>query len=155
MAPIFNKLTEGENDQQRATRDDAGASKKEGGLDIRWDMASPQGKVVCFHGSQLAVQSRDMIDQAEILTRVQVRHGSWVDAQRRKGEHAGGLPVGNVRFNLRRPHEVGLVRCGGAISIGGLHVVVRAADLVLGAIAAVSRRLVYLPESVVSLLTNH
>jgi hypothetical protein len=36
-----------------------------------------------------------------------------------------------------------------------LHVVVRAADLVLGAIAAVSRRLVYLPESVVSLLTNH
>ena len=53
-------------------------------------------------------------------------------------EDAGLLPLHDGNLDLRRPHEIGLIRSGGAVWVGALNIVVRAADLVLGAVTAVS-----------------
>ena len=100
-------------------------------------MASPQSKVVGVDRGQLVVQSSKMVDEAKVLKRVQVSHGSRVDAERWKREDASSLPLSNFRLNLRSPHEISLVRSGRALWLRGhLHIVVRAADFVLGAVAA-------------------
>ena len=122
-----------------------------GGYHVRRDVAGPQRKVVGVDGCELMVQAGDVVDEAEVLDRVHMRHGSRVDAERREGKDAGCLPLANGRLDLRRPHEVGLVRRRGALGVRHLYVVVRAADLVLGAVAAAGGRAV----SMASLTRQH
>jgi len=57
-------------------------------------------------------------------------------------EDAGLLPLHDGNLDLRRPHEIGLIRSGGAVWVGALNIVVRAADLVLGAVTALWEALV-------------
>jgi hypothetical protein len=99
-------------------------------------MAGPEGEVVGIDGCQLIVQKCNVVDQTEILDRIHMWHGSRVDSKTRKRPDSGSLPLGDGGFNLRRPHQIGLVGSGRTFGIGNLDVVVRASDLVLGAIAA-------------------
>lgn len=98
-------------------------------------MASPQGEVIRIDGGQLVVQSGDVINQSEVFERIEMRHGSRIQTKAREREDSRPLPLSDGGFNLGRPHEVGLVGSGRSLSIGNLHIVVRASDLVLGAIA--------------------
>lgn len=82
------------------------------------------------------VEVRNVVDQAQVLNRIHEWHRRRVDLQRRKWKDACGLPLSNGCFDLRRPHEIRFVRRGRAVSVGHLYVVVRTADLVLGAVAA-------------------
>lgn len=50
-----------------------------------------------------------MIDQPEVLERVEMGHGSWIETQARQREDARSLPLGDGCFDLGRPHQVGLV----------------------------------------------
>jgi hypothetical protein len=100
------------------------------------NMASPEGEVVCIDGSQLVIQGRNMIDQTEILDRVQMRHGGRVYSKAGEWKDACSLPFSNGSFDLRCPHQVGLVGSGGAFRIRNLHVIVRASNLVLSTVAA-------------------
>lgn len=108
----------------------------------RRDMACPQGEVVGVEGSELVVQRSHMVDQAQILKGVQVRERSRVDSQRREWEYASVLPVLDGCLNLRRPHQVGLVRSGRPLGVVSLDIVVRTTDLVLGTVAALGKALV-------------
>lgn len=74
-----------------------------------------------------------MIHDSQILCAVLVWLWSREDAQRWEREDTGCLPFYNCRFNLWRPHQVGFVG-GRTISIMRGHVVIRAADLVLGTV---------------------
>lgn len=105
-------------------------------LDLRGDMAGPQCKTISVNGSQLVVEHGDVIDQAEVFERVEVRHRGRVQVETREREDACSLPLGDGGFDLRRPHQIGLVRSGGPVGVGNLDVIVRAANLVLGAVAA-------------------
>lgn len=90
------------------------------------------------------IQIRNMVDQAQILHGIHERHRRRVDLQRRKGEEARGLPFRDGGFDLGRPHEIGFVRRRRAVSVRHLYVVVRTADLVLGAVAAGKRVVIVL-----------
>lgn len=113
----------------------AEALRREG--NIRWNMARPESEVVGVDCGQLVMHRCKVVDQAKILESVQVRHRGWIDAQGRKRENTGPLPLCNVGLDLRSPHEVRLVRSGRTLRLRcHLHIVVGAADLVLGAVAA-------------------
>lgn len=106
-------------------------------------MAGPESEVVGVHGSKLVVESSKMVDEAQILDRVEMRHGSRVDSEGRERENSSSLPLGNVNLYLGSPHEVRLVGSSGTLGLGSdLHVVVRAANLVLGTVAALREALV-------------
>jgi hypothetical protein len=100
------------------------------------NMASPESEVVRINCSQLVVQSSNVIDQTEILDRVQMGHGRRVDSKAGERKDACSLPFSNGGFDLGCPHQVGLVGSGRAFRIGNLHIVVRAPNLVLSAVAA-------------------
>lgn len=108
------------------------------------DVASPEGEVVGIHGSQLLVESSEVVDEAEILDRVELSNGSRVETEGRERENTSSLPLSNVGLDLRSPHQVGLVvGSGSALRLGSnLDVIVRAADLVLGAVATLRKALV-------------
>lgn len=76
------------------------------------------------------------MDQSQLLIGVVVWRRSGIELQRWEGEDSSSLPLSNGRLNLRVPHEVRLVRSGRAIGVWNLHIIVRATDLVLGAVAA-------------------
>lgn len=106
-------------------------------FDIRGNVASPESEVIRIDGSKLVVQSRNVVDQTEILDRVQMGHGCRVNSKAGEREDACSLPFSNGSFDLRCPHQVGLVGSGRAFRVGNLHVVVRASNLVLSTVAAV------------------
>lgn len=108
------------------------------------NVASPEGEVVGIHGSQLLVESSEVVDEAEILDRVELSDGSRVETERGERENTSALPLGNVGLDLRSPHQVGLVvGSGSALRLGcDLDVIVRASNLVLGAVAALRKALV-------------
>lgn len=89
------------------------------------------------------IQVGNVVDQAQILKRVQVRHRRRVDMQGREWEDTGCLPLGDRCLDLGSPHEIGLIGGGRAVCVGHLYVVVRTADLVLGTVAAESRQCQY------------
>ena len=76
-----------------------------------------------------------MVDESQVLDAQSMRVGRREDLQAGEREHAGPLPLVDGRLDLWGPHEVGLVGRGSPV-IGLRNVVVRAADLVLGAVAA-------------------
>lgn len=129
VAPILSRLVS--TCQHRVTR-------QEGALHLRWDMTGPQGEVVGIHGSQLVVQRRNVMDQPQILDRVVARNRGWVDVYGLERENASALPLDNGCLDLGCPHEVGLVGSRRAVGISGRNIVVGAANLVLGAVAAVT-----------------
>lgn len=98
-------------------------------------MASPEGEVIRIDGGQLVVQGGDVVNQSEVFERIEMGHGSRIQTKAREREDSRPLPLGDGGFDLGRPHEVGLVGSGRSLSIGNLHIVVRASDLVLGAVA--------------------
>lgn len=105
-------------------------------LHLRWDVTGPESEVIAVKDRELIVQVGNVVDQAQILQRVQVRHGRRVDMQGREGENTGCLPLSDGCLDLGRPHEIRLIGGGRAVCIGHLYVVVRTADLVLGTVAA-------------------
>lgn len=101
------------------------------------NMTGPQGEVVRINGSQLVVKGGNVVDQAEILNRVHMRHRSRVDSKRWEREHAGVLPLSNRGLDLGSPHQVRFVGCSGAFNLwSDLHIIVGAANLVLGTVTA-------------------
>jgi hypothetical protein len=105
-------------------------------FDVRRNVTSPESEVVRIDGSQLVVQSRNVVDQTKILDRVQMRHGRRVYSKAGEREDACSLPFSNSSFDLRCPHQVGLVGSGGAFRIGNLHIIIGASNLVLSTVAA-------------------
>ena len=82
-----------------------------------------------------------MVDEAEVRLGVESPLRLGIHAQFRKGKLASGLPDVDRGLDLRSPHEIRLLGAGRPI-IGHCDVVVRAADLVLGAVAALGEDLV-------------
>ena len=76
-----------------------------------------------------------MMDESQVLNCVKLRVGCREDLQVGERKHPSPLPLFDGGFNLWRPHEIGLVGSGSPV-IGLRNVIVRAADLVLGAISA-------------------
>lgn len=114
-----------------------------GRVNLRRNVARPESEVVGIHSSELVVEGSKVVDEAQILDRIELRHGGRVDGEGREREDSSSLPLGNVGLNLRSPHQVGLVGGSGALRLGSdLHVIVGAADLVLGAVAALGEALV-------------
>ena len=99
-------------------------------------MAGPESEVIRINRAQLVVQSRNVIDQSQVFDGVEMGHRSRVETEAGERKNARPLPLADYGLYLGRPHQVGLVRSRGSISIGDLHVIVWAADLVLRAIAA-------------------
>ena len=83
-----------------------------------------------------------MMDQAKILERIVLRHGSWVDTHFRERKDACCLPVGDDCLDFWSPHEIGLIRGSRTIRVGGRDIIVRASDLVLRAVAALGKVLI-------------
>lgn len=79
---------------------------------LRRDVTRPQSEVVGAKSLQLNVQRGNVVNQPEILYGKHVRHGSWVNAERWEGEHAGPSPFVDASFDFGSPHEIGLVRRG-------------------------------------------
>lgn len=102
----------------------------------RRDVAGPQSEVVGVNHGQLIVQGGDMVDQPQVLEGVHVRHGRRIDAERREREDASSLPLSHGGLDMGSPHQVGLVWRRGALGVRYLDVIIRTADLVLGAVAA-------------------
>lgn len=102
------------------------------GFHVRRDMAGPQREVVGVNRGKLVVEAGDVVDEAKVLVHVQVRHGGRVDAESRERKYSRRLPAHNGIMDLGPPNEVGLVRRRRAMGL-----VVGAASLVLGAVAAV------------------
>jgi hypothetical protein len=75
--------------------------------------------------------------------------------QGRERENSCCLPLCNRSLDLRSPHEIRLVGGGRAVCVGHLYVVVRTADLVLGAVAAESRQSQHTAITLVSLHGAH
>lgn len=75
-----------------------------------------------------------MVDETKILGRVGVRRGCWVDGHLGEGKHTRNLPLIDGGLDLGCPHEIRLVRRTCTIRLG--NIVVRAADLMLGTVAA-------------------
>jgi hypothetical protein len=109
---------------------------------LRRDVAGPQGEVVGTHGGKSIVQGRDMVNEPQLLVRVVDRGQREVEVRGGEREDPSSLPLGDGRLVLRIPHQIGLVGSGGAVGICHLHVIVRATDLVLGAVSALGKVLV-------------
>lgn len=78
----------------------------------RWDVTGPESEVVGVNHGKLMVQIGNVVDQAQILNRVQVWHGRREDMQGREREDTGNLPLSDSCLDLGRPHEIRLVGGG-------------------------------------------
>jgi hypothetical protein len=107
----------------------------------RWDLPSPKREPIGIDRTQLVADRGNMMEQPQIFEREELRGGGRIDVQTREREHSGLLPLPNLGLDLGCPHEVWLVRAGRSV-IGKRHVIVRAANLVLGAVAALREVLV-------------
>lgn len=122
---------------------------------IRRDLAGPQSEAVGIDGVHLIADRSNMEDQAKILERVILGSGSGVDPEAGKGEDSRPLPLFDGRLDLRRPHQVRLIRSSRPL-IRERDVVVRASYLMLGTVAATHQHLVIaLPEPQVQMYTYH
>jgi len=83
----------------------------------------------------------NVVDEPQLVRGESPRVRSRVDVQAGEGEDAGALPLFDGSFDVRGPHEVRLVR-GASSVIGHGEVIVRAALLVLGTVAALRKGLV-------------
>jgi len=110
-------------------------------LDDGRDLTSPEGETVGVKGGQLIADGSHMIDESEVLDVEVLRVRRRVDVEVGEGELSSLLPHRDGRLNLGSPHEIGLVRGRGTI-FGDGHVIVGAADLVLGAVTALGEALV-------------
>lgn len=112
---------------------------RSGGSDAKQvgDMASPEREVVGVDAAKLMVNRRNMVDEAKLSDRVRLRHRHGVDTEGRKGKDASALPLKNSSLDLRSPHQIGHVGSSRALRLGNLDIVVRAANLMLGAVVAV------------------
>jgi hypothetical protein len=99
------------------------------------------------------VKGRNVMNQAKVLKGVVLRVGSWVDAHLGEGENTRCLPVGKSGLNLGRPHKIGLVRRSSTIRVRSRDVIVRASNLVLGAVAALGEVFVAANVSALARLT--
>lgn len=98
-------------------------------------MASPQSEAVGIDGTQFMANSRDMVNQPQILHRVVLGSRRWEDIQAGERKDAGLLPMFDGGLDLWGPHEIRLVgSCGPVIGHG--NIIIRTADLVLGAVPA-------------------
>ena len=76
-----------------------------------------------------------MVDQSQVLEGEELRSGRRIDSQAGEREHAGAAPLIDRSLDLGRPHQVGLVGRASPV-LGDRDVIVRAPDLVLGAVPA-------------------
>jgi len=77
----------------------------------------------------------NVVDEAQAFHRKELGIRLRVDVECREGEDAGLLPACNVGLDLGRPHHLGPVRRNRPVLANG-DVIVRAPNLVLGAVAA-------------------
>lgn len=98
--------------------------------------------MVRVHRVQLVVDLGNVVHQEKLLERVEIWVGARVNLKRREGEDARHLPFGDPELLLSSPEKVGLLRSNGTVGINRWHVVVGAAALVLGAVAALRKALI-------------
>ena len=103
----------------------------------RWDLPGPEREVIGVEFLHLLADGGDVVDQPQVLNREELRRRGRVDTQTGEGEHASAAPLVDRCLDFRRPHEVGLVRRASPV-LGNGNIIVRAADLVLGTVAAAS-----------------
>lgn len=104
-------------------------------------MTGPESEIVGIDSSKLVVQRSNVVNQSQVLNRIEMRHGGRIKSQAWEWENTSSLPFADGGFDLGCPHQVGLVGSRGSVSIGYLHIIVRASDLVLGTIAAIGSML--------------
>lgn len=82
-----------------------------------------------------------MVDQTQFLVGEEL--GSWggIDIQAGEGENTSLSPLLDSCFVLRRPHEIRLFRSSSSV-VSNRDIVVRATNLVLGAVAALWEALI-------------
>lgn len=103
--------------------------------DIPRNLARPQSELVRIDGDELVADLRNMVDEPEFLARQRLRVWSRVDVEAREWEEASHAPLLNSRLDCRGPEQIRLLGAGGSF-LRRRHVVVRAPNLVLGAVAA-------------------
>ncbi len=108
---------------------------------LRGNLSGPEGETIGVDSAQLMADGSNMMNQPEIVGRQKLRSRGRVDVEAGEREYSRLLPLLNLGFDLRRPHEVRLVRAGRPL-IRKRHVVVGASNLVLGAVAALREILI-------------
>jgi hypothetical protein len=108
---------------------------------LRRDLSGPKGEVVRINGGEFAADGGDMVDQAQVFQGVMLGRRRWVDVETWEWEDSRPLPLLNGCLDFRGPHQIRLVRTGRPV-FWDWHVIVRAANLVLGAIATLREVLV-------------
>lgn len=116
-------------------------------------MAGPKGETAGLHRVQLVADGGNVIDEPELLTREAFDSGGWQDVQIGEREQPRSLPLVDRYLDLGGPHEISLVRSEGAVLSKG-HVIVGAADLVLGAIATLREVLIAANVTALARLTT-
>jgi hypothetical protein len=111
------------------------------GFSLRWDLASPQSEVVCIICSKLIADRCNVIYQSQILDREVLRRRCRVDVEVGEWEHSRLLPLLDRCLDFGSPHEIWLVRASRSV-LRDRHVIVWAADLVLGAVTALREVLI-------------
>lgn len=99
-----------------------------------WNLPGPQSEGISVDGAEFMADGSDVVNQPEILNRQILRCRRRKDIEAGERKVSSLLPLMNGCLNLRRPHEVWLIRSGRPI-IRHRNVVVRASDLVLGTVA--------------------
>ena len=108
----------------------------------RWDLPGPEREVIGVELLHLLADGSDVVDQSQILDRQELRRRRGVDTQAGEREHASAAPLVDGCLDFRRPHEVRLVGRASPV-LGNGNIIVRAPDLVLGAVPASSEVSLY------------
>lgn len=73
-------------------------------MDVRWDVTSPQSKVVGTHRCKGIIRGRDVMDESQFLIIVVAWQGIASQSQRWKWEDSGSLPLLDGILNLGIHH---------------------------------------------------
>jgi hypothetical protein len=101
----------------------------------QWDLTRPDGEAACIGISQFARDRGNMVDEAEVLQREELRRRRWVEVQVRERKAPSALPAFDLSLDLRGPKQIRLLRSGSTVLLRR-HVHIRATAVVLRAVSA-------------------
>jgi hypothetical protein len=110
-------------------------------LQEQWYLASPDGEIASIVDTKFAGDGGDMVDEAEILKREELRGWCWVDIKIWEGKNPSLLPTFNFGLDLWSPKQIRLLWSYSSFFLGW-HVHVWTTTVVLCAIPALGEILV-------------
>jgi hypothetical protein len=104
-------------------------------------LARPQSETASIDGAELVANVCKMVEQPQLIRREIPRVRRRVDVEVGERKNSRHLPVADGCFDGRSPKQIRLVRSSRSV-IGHGNILVRASDLVLGAVATLREILV-------------